>query len=320
MASDFNQVSESLETQFEIQGSEREFSGEEDASLPEMREICSRANLQMMAQDELMSGEPQRNEKRLTNESVPNSNCQIRVEESKKVLKSSENLQLRTIASECLGRDESVKERKGKTKPSKKPPDKLSKKVQFPKSPIRSEFPLGKENGKVWGHEEGMSENESIEFVGLKRENSRSFSWMKRRAKPDSLENESASEHGKLPHNSASDRGFIVHVDGRAKFYGHHLCGRSALFYAADEGHLQVCNVLIFNGAYRNQAAVDGATPWLIAFQNGLLPPKPELNYLELKGVRFRNTELQVCAVLISNGAYRNQAAVDGATPWLIAF
>uniref|UniRef100_A0A183BN06 Ig-like domain-containing protein n=1 Tax=Globodera pallida TaxID=36090 RepID=A0A183BN06_GLOPA len=200
MASDFNQVSESLETQFEIQGSEREFSGEEDASLPEMREICSRANLQMMAQDELMSGEPQRNEKRLTNESVPNSNCQIRVEESKKVLKSSENLQLRTIASECLGRDESVKERKGKTKPSKKPPDKLSKKVQFPKSPIRSEFPLGKENGKVWGHEEGMSENESIEFVGLKRENSRSFSWMKRRAKPDSLENESASEHGKLPH------------------------------------------------------------------------------------------------------------------------
>uniref|UniRef100_A0A183BMV8 Uncharacterized protein n=1 Tax=Globodera pallida TaxID=36090 RepID=A0A183BMV8_GLOPA len=43
---------EILETQFEIREWEREFNGEEDASLPKMREICSRANLQLMAQDE----------------------------------------------------------------------------------------------------------------------------------------------------------------------------------------------------------------------------------------------------------------------------
>ncbi|KAI3407844.1 hypothetical protein GPALN_013473 [Globodera pallida] len=251
MASDFNQVSESLETQFEIQELEREFSGEEDAFLPKMREICAQANLRLMAQDEPVSAEPQGKEKCLTNESVPKPNSRIRLEEGKKGPKSSENSQLRTIASECLGRDESVKERKGKAKPSKKPPDKLSKKVQFPKALTRPGFPLGKENGKGWRHEEGKgerghrrwerskwnrergrnewkeawevgfkekrgafeplrkrdsskndwpapNENESIEFVGLERKNSRSFSWMKRRTKTDSFEK--ASEHGKLSH------------------------------------------------------------------------------------------------------------------------
>ncbi|KAI3416316.1 hypothetical protein GPALN_005854 [Globodera pallida] len=55
MASDFNQVSESLETQFEIREWESEFNGEEEAPLPKMREICARANLRMMAQDEPVS-------------------------------------------------------------------------------------------------------------------------------------------------------------------------------------------------------------------------------------------------------------------------
>uniref|UniRef100_A0A183BHC7 Nucleotide pyrophosphohydrolase n=1 Tax=Globodera pallida TaxID=36090 RepID=A0A183BHC7_GLOPA len=56
MASDFNQVSECLETQFEVREWESEFSGEEDAPLPKMREICSRANLHLMAQDEPSGG------------------------------------------------------------------------------------------------------------------------------------------------------------------------------------------------------------------------------------------------------------------------
>uniref|UniRef100_A0A183CM84 M20 family peptidase n=1 Tax=Globodera pallida TaxID=36090 RepID=A0A183CM84_GLOPA len=56
MASDFNQVSEWLETQFEVREWESEFSGEEDAFLPKMREICAQANLRLMAQDEPSGG------------------------------------------------------------------------------------------------------------------------------------------------------------------------------------------------------------------------------------------------------------------------
>uniref|UniRef100_A0A183C013 RGS domain-containing protein n=1 Tax=Globodera pallida TaxID=36090 RepID=A0A183C013_GLOPA len=62
MASDFNQVSECLETQFEVRELERELSSKEDAFLPKMREICSRANLRMMAQDEPSGGKQKRAE------------------------------------------------------------------------------------------------------------------------------------------------------------------------------------------------------------------------------------------------------------------
>uniref|UniRef100_A0A183CCL8 HD_domain domain-containing protein n=1 Tax=Globodera pallida TaxID=36090 RepID=A0A183CCL8_GLOPA len=55
MASDFNQ-SECLETQFEVREWESEFNGEEDTTLPKMREICAQANLRRMAQDEPSGG------------------------------------------------------------------------------------------------------------------------------------------------------------------------------------------------------------------------------------------------------------------------
>ena len=74
--------------------------------------------------------------------------------------------------------------------------------------------------------------------------------------------------------------------------------GATPLLIAAQQGHLETAQYLAGHGAAVDQATSDGATPLLIAAQEG---------------------HLEVAQYLVEQGAQVNQATNDGVTPLLIA-
>ena len=75
--------------------------------------------------------------------------------------------------------------------------------------------------------------------------------------------------------------------------------GATPLYFAAEDGEVEVVRALVEAGANLNQVVLtDGATPLCIAAQNG---------------------EVEVVRALVEAGADINQAITDGATPLYIA-
>ena len=104
-----------------------------------------------------------------------------------------------------------------------------------------------------------------------------------------------ASEHGHgaavqslLEHHASTD-GFVNITDED---------GRTSLFWASQNGHLDVAQLLLAQDAAVNQANNNGATPLIIASQND---------------------HLDVVQLLLAQGAAVNQANNNGTTPLIIA-
>jgi ankyrin repeat protein len=103
--------------------------------------------------------------------------------------------------------------------------------------------------------------------------------------------------------------------------------GVTPLFVASQNGHEEVCALLLSHGASVNQATDNGATPLSIASENGhegvcalLLSHGASVNQATNDGftpltVASQNGRPGVCALLLSHGASVNQATKDGATP-----
>ena len=74
--------------------------------------------------------------------------------------------------------------------------------------------------------------------------------------------------------------------------------GVTALHNAAENGHLEVCKIILVNTAFKIPAARDGYTPLHLAVKNG---------------------HLEICEIMVAHTVDKNPAAIDGCTPLHLA-
>lgn len=107
--------------------------------------------------------------------------------------------------------------------------------------------------------------------------------------------------------------------------------GTTALFFAAQEGNLEVARVLLGAGAAVDQGSCDGATPLFVACQAGHIVMVKELldsgaqvnismrDHASPLFIAAQNGHRNVCTLLINRGASVDKARADQATPLWIA-
>lgn len=107
--------------------------------------------------------------------------------------------------------------------------------------------------------------------------------------------------------------------------------GTTALFFAAQEGNVEVARLLISAGAEVNCPSQDGATPLFVACQAGhivmvkeLLESGAQVNFTMRDHasplfIAAQNGHRNVCVLLINKGATVDKTRNDGATPLWIA-
>ena len=122
--------------------------------------------------------------------------------------------------------------------------------------------------------------------------------------------------------------GKVIDIDARGPE------GRTALHAAAIEGHVDVIELLLTNGADINAESETGATPLVLAAENGkletlqfILQHKDKIANIEAKGVgggtalhvAAREGHVDIIELLFTNGADINAESETGATPLVLA-